>query len=709
MSGRKGLAARLGQSFNAAGVALFARLLLSERHLALPHMSVPDFRWVDWAALRKAGFEGVVLDKDNTITAPYETAVWSNLKPSLEESVSVFNGKVAVFSNSAGLRQYDPEGRDAQALEALLGLAVIRHESKKPAGDAGDLEKYFNCQASRLVMVGDRYFTDVVYGNRNGLLTIRTAPLTLALEPFVVGQVRRLEDTLVASWINSGLKPKEHPLAPSPLGFVRSAIGIKHSSNSPHGPELRRRRAGSCRRRRGGRRRRRWLRGHPRQPPGSAWRERPNSEARPGAQPPGGQAAGGGDGGARDPWDDAGGGGGSGELIPGGEEEIFMLGRRLRARFPALLGAPYHHSAYAIAATQRCGVGLGLFEGNGSLGVDRFRAFAVTTDTLAHDIHLRFHDKCAAYAASKKAMKAEVARLQARAYADVAASLTKRHPYLSPGAADVASLWLLCKQEAALLDRQDRACALFTASEAAVLEWADDVELHLLKGYGAVVNYRMGVALLRDMVKAMDDAVAADQSERQEATAGTDWQRRVRQRAKLRFAHAETLVPLTCLLGLFLGSPNEVENVKEKLPLPELPNPPVVRTWRGAQVAPFGGNTALILYRCKGSRNQYGQEAFYLNNPTRAPGDVQGATTVAATDSQEDQWKYYVMALHNEQPVVMPACGGPILCPFQDFKVCRVKCPERVAWHAGTLVDGRAVKIGRVIDDDIATKQAADE
>eukprot|EP00850_Spirogloea_muscicola_P017488 SM000151S01476 [mRNA] locus=s151:48055:49797:- [translate_table: standard] len=238
MSGGRGLAARVGQSFNAAGVAFFARLLLGERHLALPHISVPDIRWVDWAALRKAGFEGVVLDKDNTITAPYKTAVWSNLKPSLEESVSVFNGKVAVFSNSAGLRQYDPEGRDAQALEALLGLPVIRHESKKPAGDAGDLEKHFNCQASCLVMVGDRYFTDVVYGNRNGLLTIRTAPLTLALEPFVVGQVRRLEDALVASWIKSGLKPKEHLLAPSPLDFEKSGIGIKRSFDAPRGLEV---------------------------------------------------------------------------------------------------------------------------------------------------------------------------------------------------------------------------------------------------------------------------------------------------------------------------------------------------------------------------------------------------------------------------------------------------------------------------------------
>ena len=28
------------------------------------------------------------------------------------------------------------------------------------------------------VMVGDRYFTDIVYGNRHGMVTVRTAPFT---------------------------------------------------------------------------------------------------------------------------------------------------------------------------------------------------------------------------------------------------------------------------------------------------------------------------------------------------------------------------------------------------------------------------------------------------------------------------------------------------------------------------------------------------
>lgn len=37
--------------------------------------------------------------------------------------------------------------------------------------------------------MGDRPFTDIVYGNRNGFLTILTEPLSVAQEPFIVQQV----------------------------------------------------------------------------------------------------------------------------------------------------------------------------------------------------------------------------------------------------------------------------------------------------------------------------------------------------------------------------------------------------------------------------------------------------------------------------------------------------------------------------------------
>ena len=81
--------------------------------MALPHVSVPSIAWLDWEALRKAGFEGCVFDKDNTLTEPYADEVAPQLLPSLRRCQQAFGGRLVLFSNSAGLAQFDPRGAPA--------------------------------------------------------------------------------------------------------------------------------------------------------------------------------------------------------------------------------------------------------------------------------------------------------------------------------------------------------------------------------------------------------------------------------------------------------------------------------------------------------------------------------------------------------------------------------------------------------------------
>ena len=144
----------------------------SDRPLALPHLSVADIRWVDWGALRAAGFRGCVFDKDNTLTGeagsvarqvcdtrgsvlagrqtgrqgsqscrrlrphnrhtpipnpappcmahhhhhpalpaePYSLELHPHARDSLAACRAAFDGKLVLYSNSAGLQQFDPEG-----------------------------------------------------------------------------------------------------------------------------------------------------------------------------------------------------------------------------------------------------------------------------------------------------------------------------------------------------------------------------------------------------------------------------------------------------------------------------------------------------------------------------------------------------------------------------------------------------------------------
>ncbi len=90
--------------------AFSCALLQGKNRLAIPHVSVPSIAWLDWKALRKAGFEGCVLDKDNTLTHPYSSQIAPQLQTSLERCQEAFAGRLVLFSNSAGLHQFDPKG-----------------------------------------------------------------------------------------------------------------------------------------------------------------------------------------------------------------------------------------------------------------------------------------------------------------------------------------------------------------------------------------------------------------------------------------------------------------------------------------------------------------------------------------------------------------------------------------------------------------------
>jgi phosphatidylglycerophosphatase GEP4 len=79
--------------------------------LSMAHVTVPDIRWVDWHALKAAGFKGCVFDKDNTLTEPYALGIHEPLTGSMEQCMDAFDGHVALLSNSAGLQEFDPKGK----------------------------------------------------------------------------------------------------------------------------------------------------------------------------------------------------------------------------------------------------------------------------------------------------------------------------------------------------------------------------------------------------------------------------------------------------------------------------------------------------------------------------------------------------------------------------------------------------------------------
>jgi phosphatidylglycerophosphatase GEP4 len=146
--------------------------------LLVPHVTVATISELNYTAMKEHGaIRAVVFDKDNTLTAPYENSIHPSALDGLKQAQLVFGvDNVAILSNSAGTSD-DEDYKDAMEIEEKLGIAVIRHEEKKPGGLDSVLEHFSLTDPATICVVGDRILTDVVFGNLYGLLTVHCLPL----------------------------------------------------------------------------------------------------------------------------------------------------------------------------------------------------------------------------------------------------------------------------------------------------------------------------------------------------------------------------------------------------------------------------------------------------------------------------------------------------------------------------------------------------
>eukprot|EP01118_Nematostelium_gracile_P011683 TRINITY_DN4181_c0_g1_i4.p1 TRINITY_DN4181_c0_g1~~TRINITY_DN4181_c0_g1_i4.p1 ORF type:complete len:272 (-),score=80.52 TRINITY_DN4181_c0_g1_i4:21-836(-) len=157
------------------------------------------------------------------------------------------------------------------------------------------------------------------------------------------------------------------------------------------------------------------------------------------------------------------------------------------------------------------------------------------------------------------------------------------------------------------LNREDMWCSIFDYEQFKAFEYYQDLKEYWMQGYGIDINWKMSFQLLKEMIEIMDGILSQN----------TDY---LGQRAKMRFAHAETVVPFVALLGLFKD---------DHVWTAESPNHLIEsRKWRSSKISPFAANLALVLYNC--------------------------------TDGPK------VKVLHNEVEQQLPGCE--LYCPFEQFK-----------------------------------------
>jgi HAD superfamily phosphatase (TIGR01668 family) len=152
------------------------------------------------SVLRSWGVDALMVDLDNTVVA------WDSVTPPAEVSAWIADlrragVRVCVVSNSLSRR--------AREAAALLGLPVARGRFKPSTSKLRDALRVLDVPAARSAIVGDQLFTDVLAGNRLGIRTVLTAPLS-PREPARVRVVRVIERWLLAAMVRRGL------VSPSP-------------------------------------------------------------------------------------------------------------------------------------------------------------------------------------------------------------------------------------------------------------------------------------------------------------------------------------------------------------------------------------------------------------------------------------------------------------------------------------------------------------
>lgn len=161
----------------------------------------------------------------------------------------------------------------------------------------------------------------------------------------------------------------------------------------------------------------------------------------------------------------------------------------------------------------------------------------------------------------------------------------------------------------ALHNRQDRWCSLLSAEELQTLELVSDIMAATTKGYVEPINYQMACPLLDFAMRKLNNVTHHDKYV-----------------ATLFFAHAETVIPLVAILGLFKDAQPLVPPQNETTWQQQMQN----RQWRTSQISPFAANVMFVVTQCDGDALQ-------------------------------------VQVLVNERPIPIPKCNHALSCPLQKM------------------------------------------
>eukprot|EP00727_Mastigamoeba_balamuthi_P007501 m51a1_g3371 hypothetical protein (417) ;mRNA; f:460301-461722 len=271
-----------------------------------------------------------------------------------------------------------------------------------------------------------------------------------------------------------------------------------------------------------------------------------------------------------------------GMLSETGARDLYAIGARFGDNYRPLL-TPFSPNMVPRTAQTAAAFTMGAV-GNALEWL--LRPWVAVSESKTVDKELRFFNACHNYLTSVDKNKS--ATIESATYERaVVPGIARKIERLTGLPADalvaqgmVKKMWDTYCFEQTVLGR-DRWCSVFDKEDARHMEFVEDLDKYYTSGYGIPVSYKIAAPLVQNIFKYVDDVVAE--------TAGTP-------KAKLMFAHAETMLPLKALLGMHKDAQPLTASWTE-----EQRN---ARHWRTSTISTMATNLAFVVAKCESGVHQ---------------------------------------------------------------------------------------------------------
>ncbi|XP_019773092.2 multiple inositol polyphosphate phosphatase 1 [Dendroctonus ponderosae] len=282
-------------------------------------------------------------------------------------------------------------------------------------------------------------------------------------------------------------------------------------------------------------------------------------------------------------------------LTQQGINELKLLARRYKTKFPQLLNQPYNEQNYYFQYTQTDRTHdsyqayiEGLFDRD---------FFKVHANTYGNDMLLKAYRNCKEWheKSDKNPETSQEYRafLESEDYQKMARQVLRRLGFRSElNVSVIQDIYDMCRfNKAWQVDQPSAWCVAFTKSQLKLLEYGEDLKEYYNTGYGNPLIQNIGCGAVQDMYRKFEKTVQGF-SDGNKVTA--------------LFTHAATMQAVYSTLGIAKDyEPLKSDNYRKQQR----------RMWRTSLINPFAANLVAVLYQCQNG-NQQGNSfkvMFFLN------------------------------------------------------------------------------------------------